>query len=199
MDESMLGAGRKRKSLTSGTYQENGGEVLHWSYYDSYALLSTVNTNRLFTTGLSGGRRIDQTNLPIGGQIPGNQRFDVHCIRAFYTAYTLKNNAALLAWYKFLTHTTLEFIINGKASSLTVGLNELFGMPTLFGEVPTVAGDNISIPQPKPNGVYMLKPKIPLAASTNFEVKVISQVATDASLDTDILKISLGGILTYRS
>jgi len=188
----------KRKSLKEGTYG-SGGEILQHTYYDSYALLVATTVTRLFTTGLAGGRRLDQTNMQIGGQLPANEKHTVHALKAFYCTYTEKTNAGLLAWFKYLTHTVVEVIINGKAPSLVVGLDELFGMTTKLMHKPTVAGDNIIIPEPKYSGIFPVRPSIVLASNTVIEVKVSSFIASDTLLDTDILKIGLAGILERRT
>jgi hypothetical protein len=176
-----------------------GGEVLQWSYYDTIALLSTTQVFRMFTTGLSGAKRLDQTNLSIGGQLPANQKMHIHAIKPFYVTAAAKATAAVQKWYNWLTTTTIEFKIEGKASLFTTTLDELFGMTTKFALTPTAAGDNILFNTPKYSGIYPIKPKIVLAENTVFEVTVTSQVASDASLDGDLFKIGLCGILERRS
>lgn len=189
---------RGRKSLRIGTYS-TGGERLCWDYYDTLTLANGTSVYRMFTAGLSSSKSLWQTNLSVGGQLPANQRMSIFAIKGFYSTAAALATVDVQYLYSWLTTTTLEFLIEGKASLFTVTLQDLLGLSTLLAQTPTAAGDNIPLIQPRFHGVYPLRPAIILAESTTFEVRVTSNVANNQAIDGDYFKIALSGVLERKS
>lgn len=193
--------GREQALLNTqiGTYGTEG-EQLDFSYYDEATIAAGTLTHRLFTNPLgSGGKTLDQTNLTLAGQIPQGQLLDVRAIKLMYTSNAVKGTAALQDFFTLMARTTVSIKLANKESMGQWTAQELLGCAVGFAVTPTVAGDNISQPQPKFHGIYPLNKKIILAALTPFEVTVIHHAAPAATLADDRFKISLAGILTRVS
>lgn len=182
-------------TLQQGTYGA-AGEVLDWSYYDSFSLLSTVVSNRLFTVPLGqASKTLANTNLTSAGQIPQGQRFTIRAIKIFYKTSAAKATAVVQNYYDFLGNTTVQFIIPNKGPMGQWTLLELLGVSSAFALTPTASGDNIPLISPRFHGIYPLNTPLTLAALTPFYVEVTQQVAGASTLDTDRLLISLAGTL----
>lgn len=179
-----------------GTYGTEGDQ-LDWTYYDEALIAAATLTHRMFTTPLgTGGKTLDQTNLPLAGQIPQGQLLDVRAIKVSYTSAAVKGTAALQDLYTLLTRTTVSIKLQNKETMGQWTLQEVMGANTLFAITPTAAGDNISQIQPRYHGIFPLNKKIILAALTPFEVTVIHHAAPAATLANDRFKFYLAGILT---
>jgi len=188
-------------ALDKGTYS-SGGEVVDWTYYDTLVMANTTTIWRQFTQGIGQGspaKTLDYTNMTLGGQIPNRQRLTIREIRLHYTTSAMRNTAAVQLFYKMLCSTTLEFMITGKDSLLTVTLQEILGASTLFALTPTTSGDNIPIILPRYSGKFLLRIPIILSAQTPFEVRVTHQTAPDAALNGDFLRLGLHGKLERNS
>lgn len=191
------------QNLDRGTHAR-GGEIMDWSYYDSFSLLSTRLANNMFQTAVGqSSKTLDQTNMTANGIIPTGQRLTIHRIKMFYISqsgsWASAGTAQIQKWYSALAKSTFEFKIPGKDSLLTLTLQELLGPATLVADVPTVSGDSIRFIQPRYSGIFPLNKPIILAANTSFGCLVTHQTAPDATLDTDIIKIALNGILERKS
>lgn len=179
-----------------GTYGTEGDQ-LDWSYYDEALIAAATLTHRMFTTPLgTGGKTLDQTNLPLAGQIPQGQLLDVRAIKVSYTTSGAKATADVQSFYTLLTRTTVSVKLQNKETMGQWTLQELMGANSLFALTPTAAGDNIPLIQPRFHGIFPLNKKIILAALTPFEVTVIHHAAPAAALANDRFKVYLAGILT---
>lgn len=179
-----------------GTYGTEGDQ-LDWSYYDEAIIAAATLTHRMFTTPLgTGGKTLDQTNLPLAGQIPQGQLLDVRAVKVSYTTSAAKGTAAVQDFYTLLTRTTLSIKLQNKETMGQWCLQELFGSNSLFALTPTAAGDNIPVIEPRFHGIFPLNKKIILAALTPFEVTLIHHAAPTATLANDRFKFYLSGILT---
>jgi hypothetical protein len=195
------------QNLDRGTHAR-AGEVLDWTYYDSFAVSAALSVN-MFQQAVGQGstpKTLDQTNMTSNGQIPTGQRMTIHRIKLNYisqaTTWASAGTAQTLYFYTMLAKTTLEFRIPGKDSLLTITLAELLGAATLLQMVPTTAGNADATIQPRFHGILPLNKPIILAAQTTFGVLVTHQTAPNAALYTgagDIVKIGLNGILERRS
>lgn len=192
---------RNLTSLQGGSYGA-GGEILDWTYYDSFAVSASTLVQRLFTQSLGQGstpKTLDITNMTNGGSIPQGQRLDVRAIKLFLTSKTALATAAVQKLYTFLSSTTVELIMPGKDSMGTWTLQELLGTCSLLAFTPTVSGDNIPVIEPRFHGIFPLNTVWTLAALTPFEIRVTHQAAPDSSLADLKVQIGLNGRLTRLS
>ena len=191
------------RNLSIGTHAKSG-EVMDWSYYDSITLLSTTLSFNMFQSAVGqSSKRLDQTNMTANGLIPTGQRFTIHRVKILYTGqagtWVSAGTAQLQYLFTALNKSTLEFKIPGKDSLLVLTLQELLGDALQIVVAPTTAGNSLDAPKCRFSGIFPLNKPIILAEQTSFGVLVTHQVANNAALDTDILKISLNGILERRS
>lgn len=178
-----------------GTYGTEGDQ-LDWTYYDEFLLDSTVLTHRLFTTPLgTGGKTLDQTNLPLAGQIPQGQLLDVRAIKMTYTTMEQRTGAELQMIYTVLTRSTCSIKLQNKETMGQWCMQELFGTSTLIALAEGTVTQVGQI-QPRYHSIFPLNKKIILAALTPFEVTVIHHAAPNILLDDDRIKFYLSGILT---
>jgi hypothetical protein len=177
------------------------GEKLDWSYYDTYSLLSTLLTVRLFTVPLGGGanKTLADTNLETAGMIPQAQRLTIKAIKLIYTSDAALVTADIQFLYSLLDTTSLTFKMTGKDSLLTIKLNELVGSCLNAAVIPTVAGDNLPFIAPLFRGVFKLNIPIVLAALAPFDLRIEHHTAPNAALDGNRIQISLNGRLERLS
>ncbi len=184
--------------LQSGSYGQQA-EIVKYAYWDQAVIAVATLQHRLFQVPVGGGvgKTLDQTNLKQSGQIPQAQRFKVHELRVLYTSAAAKGTAGVQDFYTLCRSTTVEFKLQNKDAHLQITLQELMGLSSAIAVTPTVAGDNIRIAQPRFSGIFTFgKQPVTLAAMTPFEVLITHHVAPGATTAGDILKISLGGVLT---
>lgn len=202
---------RKKRNLSQGTYSTTG-EKLGFSYYDTQLVVASSTSPMNFfqaaqgqpLNGVGGAiKTLQHTDMTTSGQVPRGQRMTIHVLKIMYTAVTALSGANILKFYTMLANTTMEFVITGKDSILTLTLQELLGAATLI--IPTVASGTgtelqARIMLPRYHGMFPLSPPIVLAEQTNFYIRVTPQVAMPSSgLDGDYLKLSMSGILERLS
>jgi len=206
----------RKKDLSEGTYSPTG-ELLDYTYYDSFGLNHTIQSYNLFqqaqgqgisattSTGTAAVKNIADTNMTQGGQLPRGQRLTVRNLKILLNFQSTTGSPAAMVTtdiaklYHFLSETVLEFKITGKDSLFVYTLQELLGTSVLTALVPTVSGDNIPLIQPRFHGIFPLNKPIILAEQTNFSVPVTVANASDASIDGLVVKVGLNGILERRS
>jgi hypothetical protein len=184
--------------LQEGTYG-TGGEVIDKTFWDTLVLASATTVYRMFTVpNGQAGKTLDLTNMISTGQISQGQNHTVNSIFVEYIAKAQRAAADLVKIYSVLNHTTVEIEIPGKDNLGDWTLAQIMGAAFV---VPFAAAATINQPmiQPQFNGVLHLKVPIVLSALTSFAVKVVPQVATDAALDGDFIRIGLRGILKRSS
>ena len=190
-----------RKLEENGSYSKTAAEVLDFSYYDTMIMATGTLLQRLFITPLGqGGKSLADTNMVSAGQLPQGQNFKICNFKVFYQSYGGEfASADVNLWYKMLTETTFEFIVPGKDNLGQWTLWEMIGESTMIALIPTTAGDNIPINQPRYGGVFPLNKPIKIGAVQSFEVRIQHHVAPSANLDADKLFISLNGRLVRMS
>jgi len=194
------------QNLDRGTHAR-GGEVMDWTYYDSFNVAASPLARNMFQTAVGqSSKTLDQTNMTANGLIPTGQRLTIHRIKMFYISqssyWASAGTAIIQKWYNLLAFSTFEFKIPGKDSLLTLTLQELLGPATLCADVPTVSGDSIRFIQPRYSGIFPLNKPIILAENTSFGCLITHQTAPDSTLygtTGDIIKIGLNGILERKS
>lgn len=176
--------------LQQGTYGR-AVEVLDWSYYDSYLISATILENNLFQLSTT-GKTLDQTNFTGNGSLPQGQELSIKAIKLQYVQAAGKAAGDIDSFYQFLSTTTLQFRIEGKASQYTKTLMEIFGVPISLH----VASAQWVQSYGRFVGIDPLNKRIKLAAQTNFTVQVNSWTPPAAALVNDRIRVILSGILT---
>jgi hypothetical protein len=188
------------RNLGTGTRSETSLRELHWSYYDSLVMATGTLQTRLFTQGMAGSsKQLWQTNMKLNGQIPNGERMTVTEIKCLYSTHADIASTVYANIVQMLTHTTIEVKISGSDSILTMSLNEVMGLSMLTTSTLVATYGAAPIWNPCFTGILKLKRPIVLAESETIEVLLNHQVAANASLDGDWLKISLSGILERRA
>jgi hypothetical protein len=185
------------RNLRTGTRSTTGLRELDWSYYDTLTLAAATFVTRLFTQGLAGSTKgLHQTNMKLNGQIPTGERMTVTHIKTICTGHADIASTALTKWFLMLHNTTAEVKISGSDSILTMTLEELIGINFAVSQT-ALAGMN-AVPNPCFTGVYKLKRPIIFAENETVEVLITHQVAVDAALAGDFVKVCLNGILERK-
>lgn len=194
-DEELTGAGRSPNvnstlvTLQQGTYGR-AVEVLDWSYYDTMTINPALSEQHLFQLSTA-GKTLDQTNFNGNGAMPQGQELSVKALKIQYVQSAGKAAADIDAFYQFLSTTTLQVKIEGKASQYTKTLMEIFGIPIAMhvnaGEFVASYGRYV--------GIDPLNKKILLAAQTNFDIIINTWQAIPAALANDRIRVILSGIL----
>ncbi len=181
-------------------YSKRAMEVLDWTYYDTFKLLSTTLTHRLFTVPLGqAGKTLADTNLPNASQLPQGQNLKVHALKLFYMATAERDEDTLQNIYDVLRNTTFRFLVPGKDTLGTWPLAEVMGTPFLVKMLPSVAGDNVPMISPSFKGVYPLNFPLKIGAVQTFEVEIQHHVAPAAALNDDEIRVGLNGRLRRMS
>ena len=181
--------------MQRGMRSNKSGDVYDYTYYDTLTLSSTSQATRMFTSPLGGAKTLADTNMKIGAQVANGKRLVCKFLKFDYISTSLKDNAALQAFYDFLDQTTLQVIIDGKEDYGTWRLTELMGAHIYFAMVPTVAGDNVEGLTNIVTGVYALNKKIIFPSLQVFEILVRHHTLTNAALNGDRFVVGLNGIL----
>ena len=185
-------------SLQHGTYSDRG-DKLDWAYYDTLILKNALGAYkaRLFTQAIGQTdptgvvKTLDITNMKTSGILPQNQRFIIRAIKTEYYAHAALTTAQKI--YDVLGKTVLEMVINGKDASYQKVLQEVIGMPVACETTTTEAPMEMSYG--RYTSIDVLNKPITLAANTPFEWDATLIAASDASLDTDRIRVSMCGIL----
>ena len=189
-----------QKLQDKSSYSNQAGEKIDWSYYDTITLISTTLVHRFFTVSLGqNGKTLADTNLVQSGLLPQGQNMKVHALKVAYVANSAKGTAELNTYFNLLNDTVIELIVPGKDSLGTWRLAEIMGINQLFPIIPTVAGDNISQPQPMFNGIFPLNIPWQIGAIQSFEVRLTHTVAVNAQLEDDKIVFMLNGRLIRMS
>jgi hypothetical protein len=187
------------KQLDEGTYLQQGGEIRSWSYFSRYAMVANTTEAKLFSAKLgdAGFTRIDQTNMPLGGQIPTSQRLDVKGIAIRYQPGAAKSTANANALLNWLATTVLQFNITDKIPMFQMRLASLMGMVIPLIQTDGAVNILVNTVQTVAKPIYMLERKIVLASQTPFSVSILPGVAAGATQvsDADFLDVGLVGDL----
>jgi hypothetical protein len=175
--------------LQQGTYGR-AVEKLEWSYYDSFAVNPAVLENRLFVVSTA-VKTLDQSNFSGNGSLPQGQDFAIRAIKLQYVQSAVRVAVDINSLYTFLSTSTLQFKIEGKASQYTKTLMEIMGLPIGFH----VSGAEFASSYGRFVGIDPLNIKIQLAAQTNFDVTINHWAPPAAALTNDRVRVILSGIL----
>jgi hypothetical protein len=175
-------------------------DVKQYSIYDTQLVINAAVTQRYFTNQLgsplgAGVKTLADTNMTTAGVMPQGQHFSAMAIQVMYTTAAAKATADVQSLYTFMNETTVELIRASKYTMWQGKLGELMGDALKFAMVPTVAGDNIPLNQPRFTGIYPLNEPIVFPALIGIEAEVTNHVVPAAALADDKLCISLQGLL----
>ncbi|MDD5061190.1 MAG: hypothetical protein PHS93_08495 [Candidatus Omnitrophica bacterium] len=168
-----------------------------WTYYDELLIANAIATIRLFTAPLGGpgARNLSMTNMSLSSMIPSTQKLRIRNLKVAYISTAALGTAAVDTVYQMIRNTSIELQIINRPVDLQLSLWEVFGTSFLASVVPTVAGDNIPVINPRFHGILPLNSEIILPGNTTFELRVTHHVAPGAALVGDSLRFGLNGIL----
>lgn len=171
------------------------GDAIDWTYWDAVTIDPLVLEHRMFVEPQSGTKPLWLTNMVNSGQIPQGQKLTVGAIKVFYGSRAAKATADVTSLYQTLEQTTIDIQLGNKSSYGQWRLQELLGAASLFDLVPTAAGDNIPLIQPRFHGIFPLNIPIVIAAVGTFHIELRHWIAPDEALEDDKIWIGLAGIL----
>lgn len=184
------------QKLRQGTYNPNEGQALWWSMYDRIVFDSTganPTSYSLFTERLGeNGKTLADTNVRANGQIPTGQKFEANALEVFYVPNAAKTAEEVQQILDALATGWFVFNISGKSNQLELTLTQLMGaaFPLTLNEV-----SNSPYGRSTFTGTWELPVPWVLAADTSFSANINFSTAPNASLNDDILKVSMVGPL----
>lgn len=187
--------------LDEGTYLQQGGSIRSFEYYSRYLVVANTTETRIFTAKLgdTGFTRVDQTNMPAPGRIPGSQRMDIKGISVAYVSPITKsdaNMALILAWMAttvFSLYIQDKTVMIQKRLSSWIGMNmSLVGAPATQVSTVTAATTTGALIRNNTHPIYRLEYKISLAANTDFWGQINPGVAAAAQQATDVDFVDVG-------
>lgn len=186
-----------REVVSSGTYDWARAEKLEWSYYDSMVIDATTPTleYRLFQAayGSTAAKTLARTNMRTAGIMPQNQKLTAYVLKVAYIGSAVRTSFQKIL--NLLNNSVLQVFISGKDAIYEKTLSEVFGIAMNVTEE-TGAANIVTNPfVNKFPGLDRLNKQIVLAANTPFEVKITLTAAPDASLNNDLIRVALSGLL----
>lgn len=189
-------------NMSTGTYKASG-DIFDFTLYDSNVMLSTRPSNSLFSVGVGGNspagvvKTLADTNLLGSNGMPQGWKLLIKNIKVMYTFHAAPTEAIMSAWYTFLRDTVLQFKITGKDNLGQWTLQEAFNISV--GGITAAAAVGSILTQPKAFGMLPLNLPLVVASNVRFNVDVTDFGTQAASLDADVFKVGLAGILERLS
>lgn len=195
--------------LDEGTYLQQGGSIRSFEYYSRYIVAADTVETRIFVQqqGSPGYTRIDQTNMPATGRIPGSQRMDIKGISNAYVTKITKSDANMALILGWLSTTVFSFYIQDKTVMIQKRLSAWMGIAAGLVSAPTTQVSTITAAtsagltlRNNTHPLYRLEYKISLAANTDFWGQINPGVAAAAQqvTDGDYVDVGLCGSLWSR-
>ena len=188
---------RAMQNLQEGSYSD-GGDRLHWEYYDRFSLAHGTTVNDLFVTANGqNNKTMADTNITLGGQMPNSQRFTVRKFAIQYISNTaITAGATIELINKWIDNTVMAFQINNKFDLIELPLSRMFGMSFSTAAAMSAATSTLPTQYGIFNGLYILgHAPVVLAGQTGFKARFTSYTANDASIDGDQVRMSMIGKL----
>lgn len=168
------------------------------SVYDTFTYLNTANPNQVLFQQFA-GRALNLTNMTDAGKLPTGKSLIVRSFNVLLYMPTALNQASLLLLYEFLATTTVEFVKENRAPSFTKTLQMIFGLTSMMVFVPTVAGDNVMVPEPFFRGKMKIDTSaLNLGANQTFYVQQNTNAALNAALNGLQIKYELDGLMSKK-
>lgn len=189
------------EKLQKGTYAGTSGELLDYSYYDTWKMSTGDSKYDFFTVPINAnGKDYSDTNFKLNGQMPLGHAFQVNEIQLFFKvnsqigsgtgdiSESLINN--------FLSESVLFFDISGKDYVGIWKLPEILGISTLYDS------DGTFFPSRNVfSGKKKLQIPIYIASLTNFKITIqnFQSGGVVQGLNGSELTVSLIGLLAKVS
>lgn len=168
------------------------------SVYDTFTYLNTANASQKLFQNFS-GRSLDLTNMTDSGKLPTGKSLIVRKFNVYLWMPTIINNATLILLNEFLAKTTVEFVKENRSPSFTKTLQMIFGFTSLVVHVPTVAGDQVSKPEPFFRGKMTIDTSaLNLGANQTFYVQQTTNCELVAGLNDLAIKYELDGLMSKK-
>lgn len=165
-------------------------------YYDTHILDAGTGEVVLFNNA-SGVKPRSQTNY-LFQQLPAGQAMDVYGLRVLYTSVTALADASQLALMTWLNRTILQVQINNKVPSYERTLAGLIGGSMQVVTAPAVTVNSRNLTQWTANTLVIFKKKIFIDQNIQWTVKLQREVANNAALTGDYLRVETIGRLTAQ-
>jgi hypothetical protein len=186
-------------SLKTGQYDRGLADFLDQPVYDTAVLKNSLGAYqfRLFQvakggTGPSGEvKNLDLTNVKLGGQVPQTQKWKIHAVRVGYSAHA--QYTTMIPIYDLLSHSVLELVVDGKDVLYQKPLGDAFGLTFAAEIVPSISTPLgiLEMAQQRFTGIDKINRPIELPAGTVFEWDLTLLAPSDASLDTDRVRVEM--------
>lgn len=183
-------------NLQQGSHGRSG-EVISYSLYDTYLLVSTSAGYSFFKVPLGQGtpaKTMADTNNMLAGVMPQGQRLTVESIKFIIDTPAAMTDALQKNLFDMLFNTTLEIYLPGKDNLGIWTLAELTGLHLLMPLAATYNGPTTTF-----FCNFRLSVPVILAAQCTFEGRMVHHVAPSAYIDNTKLKMSWAGTLERLS
>lgn len=168
------------------------------SIYDTFTYLNTANQSLVLFQEFA-GRALDLTNMTDAGKLPTGKSLLVKSFNVYLHMPSIINNATLILLNSFLARTTVEFVKENRAPSFIKTLQMLFGLTALTVHLPTVAGDQVSKPEPFFRGKMKIDTSaLNLGSNQTFYVRQTTNIALDAALNGLQIKYEIDGLMSKK-
>lgn len=183
------------EKLEGRTYSKSFEVKDPWVYFDTYVLDASASPTVLFNNSSSKARSLSNYQYQ---QLPSGQAFDVYGLRVSYWAATALNDANLLLWTTFTAKAVLQVGINNKVPTYERNLAALLGGQVQIITAPAVTVNSRNLSVWTGNTVVKFKKKIQLDQTTQWTVTILKDVANNAALTGDYLRVEMIGRLTAK-
>lgn len=182
------------QQLQKGTYGGNA-KLRAWTHYDQVTLVTGAQELTAFDLKVGSPLKgIAVTNNPASGTIPSSSHFAFDALELNYVHQDATMTAAVKStWDNFLNDWRIQMTIQELSAEHQFPLTEVFGNVAPLTILGTGVGDQVSTR----NNLNGLRPfmgiPVVLAALTTYTVVIQSNVAIDAALNGDFVKIKYKG------
>lgn len=181
--------------LEGRTYSEKMEVRDPWTYYDTYVLDAATSPTILFNN--SSSKALSLSNYQYQ-QLPAGQAYDVYGLRVSYYASTAFSDVTALLWTTFINKAVMQFVINNKVPTFERNIGAIIGGAVQIITAPAVTVNSQVLSKWTADTVVKFKKKIELDQQTQWTVKILKDVANNAALTGDYLRVELIGRLTSK-
>jgi len=184
------------ESFEGKTYGKEVETKNPFYYYDTHILDAAVVPVTLFNNAIA--RNLSQTNYPYQ-QLPAGQSFDITGMRVSYYSHALAADATQQLFLDWINNVTVQVQIVNKVPSFERNLAALLGGQVQMVTAPalTVGSRNLSVWTG--NTLVKFKEKIYVDRQTPWFVRLQRDVANNAALTGDWLRVEMQGILRQQT
>lgn len=183
------------EKLEGRTYSKSFEVKDPWVYYDTYVLDASASPTVLFNNSSAKARSL--TNYQYQ-QLPSGQAFDVYGLRVSYWAATALTDASLLLWTTWAAKAVVQVGIINKVPTYERNLAALLGGQVQIITAPAVTVNSRDLSVWTGNTVVKFRKKIQLDQTTQWTVSILKDVANNAALTGDYLRVEMIGRLTAK-